>query len=182
MSRAILACALALLAVGARRASADDSGSPHRSTEACAVCHNEDMSLQRSKVETCTLCHGDTPHSGAAEHLRVEAARVKQAMAGKKDDHGPTLPLTDEGRIWCGTCHLFHDPSLGEAWLPAGWVPPDSGLPQAVREGVTARWDALASAHGQSKVTASFAAKGTRQLRLPIENGTLCKQCHGSMP
>ena len=182
MSRAIFALVVGLLAIGARAAVADDSGSPHRSTEMCPVCHNEDMTLQRSKLETCTLCHGETPHSGAAEHLRLEAVRVKQAFAGKKDEGGVTLPLTDDGRIWCGTCHLFHDPSLGEAWLPTGWVPPDSGLPKAVRDGVTRRWDALAAAHGQSKVDASFAAKGTRQLRLPVEDGTLCKQCHGSMP
>lgn len=181
MDRAIIALTIGILAIGANPAAADDSGSPHRGTEMCSVCHNEDMSLQRSKVETCTLCHGEAPHSGAGEHMRVEAAHVKQALAGKKDDSA-ALPLTDDGKIWCGTCHLFHDPSLGEAWLPMGWLPPDSGLPKAVRDGVTARWDALASAHGQSKVDASFAAKGTRQLRLPVEDGTLCKQCHGSMP
>lgn len=182
MRRAMVAFAIALLAVGAHRAVADDSGSPHRSTEMCPVCHNPDMTLQRSKLATCTLCHGETPHSGAAEHLRLDAGRVKQALAGKPDAGGVTLPLTDDGKIWCGTCHLFHDPSLGEAWLPMGWLPPDSGLPKAVRDGVTTRWDALAAAHGESQVDASFAAKGTRQLRLPVEDGTLCKRCHGSLP
>jgi hypothetical protein len=182
VSRAILAIAVALLAIGACRAAADDSSSPHRSTEMCAVCHKEDMTLQRSKLDTCTLCHGGTPHSGAAEHLRLEAARVKQALGGKADEGGVMLPLTDDGRIWCGTCHLFHDPSLGEAWLSLGWIPPDTGLPKAVRDGVTTRWDALAAAHGQSTVDASFAAKGTRQLRLPVEDGTLCTRCHGSIP
>ncbi len=180
MRRLVLLSAAALLA-WMPPARADDSGSPHRSTEMCAACHNEDMSLQRSKLETCTLCHGEAPHSGAAEHTRLEGARVKQALAGAKHDGGTHLPLTDEGRIWCGTCHLFHDPSLGEPWLPMGWVPPDSNLPGAVREGVTMRWKDLAAAHGDTTVDASFASKGTRQLRLPAEDGTLCKQCHGGM-
>ena len=178
MRRLVLLSMAALIAT-AFPARADDSGSPHRSTEMCAACHNEDMSLQRSKLETCTLCHGEAPHSGAAEHTRLEGARVKQALADTKHDGGTQLPLTDEGRIWCGTCHLYHDPSLGDAWLPTGWIPPDSGLPGAVREGVTTRWKGLAAAHGDSTVDASFASKGTRQLRLPVEDGTLCKQCHG---
>jgi len=182
MIRAAALLAAALLAVGVPAVHADDSGSPHHSTEMCAVCHNEDMSLQRSKLETCTLCHAETVHSGSAEHLRVEAVRVKQALAGKSDTDKVTLPLTDDGRMWCGTCHLWHDPSLGDAWLPAGWVPPDSGLPGAVRDGVTARWDALAAAHDQSKVDASFATTGTRALRLPVEDGTLCRHCHGAKP
>ncbi len=154
------------------------SGSPHHGTDACPICHNDDMSLQRSKLETCTFCHGGTPHSGAAEHLRLDASRVERALSGRKDK-SVELPLTDDRRIWCGTCHLFHDPSLGEPWLTNGWVPPDSGLPNAVRNGVTARWDAIAAAHGQKEVGAAFANKGTRQLRLPVEDGTLCLQCHG---
>jgi hypothetical protein len=178
VSRAAVTLLGVLLALPGGAAAADETGSPHRSTEMCPVCHNEDMTLQRSKLETCTLCHAPTVHSGAAEHLRVEAGRVSRALAEKKN----ALPLTDDGRIWCGTCHLFHDPSLGEAWLPMGWVPPDSGLPDKVRQGVTARWDAIASAHGQSKVDASFARTGTRALRLPVENGELCAQCHGSAP
>jgi hypothetical protein len=162
-------------------AGADDE-SPHHSTTACPVCHTEDMGLQRSELETCTLCHAETVHSGAVEHQRLDGAHVTQALAARKDDGGVTLPLADNGRIWCGTCHLFHDPSLGEAWLPMGWIPPDTGLAEAVREGVVQRWDAMVSAHGQATVDASFATKGTRALRLPVQDGTLCTHCHGSAP
>jgi hypothetical protein len=158
----------------------DDSGSPHTSTEMCDVCHNSDMTLQRSKGETCTLCHATTQHSGSAEHLRIEPARVGRAMAA--DAAGAKLPLTDDGHIWCGTCHLWHDPSLGEAWLPMGWVPPDRDLPGAVRAGITARWGDIARAHDQKTVGAQFATQGTRQLRLPVQDGSLCKRCHGGMP
>jgi hypothetical protein len=171
----------ALILAGPTRILAQDSDSPHRSTEMCSVCHNEDMSLQRSKLETCTLCHAQTVHSGAAEHLAVDPARIATALSGKTSNK-VTLPLTEDGHMWCGTCHLFHDPSLGEDWLPAGWIPPDTGLPEAVRAGVTARWTDITKSHAQAKVEAHFAAKGTRALRLPVNDGSLCMRCHGSLP
>jgi len=133
-------------------ARADGDGSPHHMTKAdgsldttaCAVCHNEDFTLQRSKLETCTLCHSQTMHAGAAEHLRANPAAVKQALGDHAD--APAMPLADDGHIYCGTCHLFHDPKVAsEDWLTHGWLPPDRGLAAAVRHGVTDRWAALAA-------------------------------------
>ncbi len=160
---------------------AEDGASPHRGTEMCPVCHNEDMSLSRSKLETCTLCHATTVHSGAAEHLRVEPARVARAVADKEAS-AVKLPLRDDGGIWCGTCHLFHDPSMGEAWLPEGWIPPNVGFAEAVRNGVLARAEQKATTFGEDKVPIKFATKGTRALRLPVADGSLCHHCHGSLP
>jgi hypothetical protein len=180
--RAWLACRVGFLLAALSlplAATADDSGSPHTSTSMCSVCHKADMSLQSPKSEICTTCHSATQHGGSAEHLRIEPARVGRAMAA--DPTGAKLPLTDDGHIWCGTCHLWHDPSLGEAWLPTGWVPPDRDLPGAVRAGVTARWGDIARAHKQKTVDAQFATKGTRQLRLPVQDGSLCKRCHGGL-
>ena len=88
--------------------------------ETCGVCHNEDMSLQRSKLETCTLCHAQTVHAGSDEHLRAAAAGG-EAGAGGTAEGRPALPLTEDGRIYCGTCHLFHDPKvMEEDWLAHG--------------------------------------------------------------
>jgi hypothetical protein len=181
MRAAVVAGAFVILATAV--VAQDDSGSPHKSLEMCAVCHNEDMSLQRSKLETCTLCHAPTVHAGAAEHLRVDPARVTRALADQsgKPDPGAALPLTDDHHIWCGTCHLFHDPSI-DAWLPMGWIPPSSGMSASVRDGVTTKWGAIAAAHGESKPAAQFASKGTRALRLPVDDGSLCARCHGRLP
>src|SRR5262249_18618808 len=113
-------------------------------TEKCGACHNGDFSLQRSKLETCTLCHAPTVHAGADEHLRADQAAVKRALEGQPKA-AATLPLADDGHIYCGTCHLFHDPKVAsEDWLTHGWVPPESGLSGAVRQAVVARWAALA--------------------------------------
>jgi len=171
-------------------ARAQEEGSPHKMTKAdgsldmdtCGACHNQDMSLQRSKLETCTLCHGQTAHAGADEHSRAIPSAVKQALAGQPKG-GPALPLTDDGHIYCGTCHFFHDPKvMSEEWLKQGWLPPDHGVSATVRQAVVDRWAALAEKSGEKGALGQFATKGTRQLRMPVDDGQLCRQCHGALP
>jgi hypothetical protein len=186
VSRAVAAIALGAWLALASVAGADDSGSPHHMTkpdgeldmEACKACHTEDMSLERSKLETCTLCHGQVVHGGSDEHVRASPAAVKQAMEARPAD-AVALPLTDDGHIYCGTCHIFHDPKvMEESWLPQGWLPPDTGMSAAVRQSAIDRWAALAAKAGESGPIGAFAENGTRQLRLPIDHGQLCRQCH----
>lgn len=183
--------ALVLLGVLATAgpALAQESDSPHRmvkpdgepDADKCAVCHEPDLSLSRSKVETCTLCHATTTHSGTAEHLRTSAASVAARLPGAKEGVS-TLPLTDDGTMFCGTCHLFHDPRLSEEKpLAAGWVPPSTGLAGAVRKALTAQWETIAGTHDASSVGAEFAVKSTRALRLSVDDGGLCRHCHGSV-
>ena len=163
-------------------ASAQENAAPHHGTDTCPICHNQDMSLSRSKLETCTLCHAATVHGGSNEHLQASAASVAQALAAKPESKG-RLPLTDDGRMWCGTCHLFHDPSISNPpWLSQGWVPPDTGLAAAVRSGVLTRSDQIMRTADKPTPGVTFATKGTRALRLPVADGTLCLQCHGSLP
>ena len=170
---------IALLAMPAWGEEADP-GSPHHmmkpngeaDTEKCGLCHNEDFSLSRSKLETCTLCHATTTHAGAAQHLAAPAAAVAQ----RRPKDSP-LPVTDEGAMYCGTCHIFHDPKVsGEEILAQRWLPRDSGLSQAVRESLSERWAKTAQA--ENAVGAKFSTRGTTRLRLPIEDGSLCRQCH----
>jgi len=184
MSRAALVLVAFLLTVAARCTCAQtDSASPHNQTdsEICAVCHEPDMSLSRSRVETCTLCHAATAHGGSSEHLHADAARVAQAVPAGSDP--AKLPLTDDGRIWCGTCHLYHDPSLlGPPWLTQGWVPPDTGMPAAVRRGLETRANDIVRQAGEPTPGATFATKGTRALRMPVADGSLCRHCHVNLP
>ncbi|MGD9765924.1 MAG: hypothetical protein AB7V27_19730 [Candidatus Binatia bacterium] len=182
-SIAVLGLALALICAPPAVHAGD---TPHHMTksdgsldvEACAVCHNEDMSLQRSELETCTLCHSRTLHAGADEHLRASAPAVKRSLAGRAEG-APALPLTRDGQMYCGTCHLFHDPQVdSQQWLEHGWLPPEGGLPGAVRQGVIERWAALAARSDEQGTLGSFAAKAARQMRLPVDKGQLCGQCH----
>lgn len=175
---------LAVAAIACGRASAEDSASPHEMIGAdgqadaakCNVCHNDDLTLTLPKLDTCTLCHSATLHAGAAEHLRVEPARVARLVPPPKDG-GTVLPLTDEGGIYCGTCHVFHDPRVSEEKvLDRPWVP-SGRLAQAVREALTTQLEATARASGETAPAVKF-SDGTMRLRLPIADGSLCRHCH----
>jgi hypothetical protein len=181
----ILAITIALCVVSLP-AAADDDGSVHRmvtaegelDTEKCASCHEDDFSLSLSKSETCTLCHAQTVHSGSAEHLRATAAQVARRLPAA-DSEAPELPLTENGTVYCGTCHLFHDPAVaGEQLLISGRKPEKADRSEEIRTAVVGRLDAAAKRHGASSAEVSFSAEGTRALRLPVDDGSLCRHCH----
>ena len=168
----------------------EDAASPHRmlkpdgavDTEKCSVCHSSDMSLARPKAEVCTLCHSPTIHSGAVEHLQESPASVTALLGGKQAE--PALPLTENGAIYCGTCHLFHDPRVmtGEQPQAQAWVPSRTGLAAAVRDDLQRLQPRVAQKYGASSPGATLATKGTRMLRLPVADGTLCLHCHRTLP
>jgi hypothetical protein len=165
-----------------------DGDSPHQMIKAdgepdeekCAVCHNEDMDLLESKHDTCAGCHDLTTHSGAAEHLRADAATVKAHVPEAKDGV-PELPLAEDGKMYCGTCHLFHDPKIDDVTA----IPPrplsSQPIAAAIRAATAKRWPILAQQHGEEAAEASFAKDSTATLRLPIDEGQLCRHCHGGM-
>lgn len=182
MSRPAAALLTLLVLAGPSRAD-EDATNPHHmagpdDTSVCDFCHNADMDLLQPPLETCTVCHAIDEHAGAGEHCRASAASVA-AMQPLKADDAAKLPLTDDGKIWCGTCHLFHDPQVNEeALLSHQWLPPTTGLPGAVRDAVAACWDPLAKKYDQKLPVARFAASGTAWLRLPVSDGALCLRCH----
>jgi len=124
------------------------------------------------------MCHGSRPHAGAAEHLQAAATTVARLLKTAPDPD-VDLPLTEDGKMFCGTCHLFHDPALGEDQLERGWVPPSTGMAQAVRNDVERRIGELSHADSASEVL--WQKTGTRALRLPVDNGALCLHCHADM-
>jgi hypothetical protein len=182
--RELLALGL-LLATPLPVAGGSDDGNPHRMSNpddsaSCAFCHQEDMRLSASLLDTCLTCHAITEHAGSQEHVRASPAAVARLQvdplgAGAQ----PRLPLTPERTIWCGTCHLYHDPQVKqEALLPQPWLPPMAGMSLAVRDAVASRWGDLAAKYAQPLPVASFAERGIRWLRLPVSDGQLCAACH----
>jgi hypothetical protein len=164
--------------------------SPHRmlkpdgevDPEKCTICHQEDMSLNMPQSELCTLCHSPNIHAGAALHIQAGPEKLAQVVAPKKPSD-LDLPLNENDGIFCGTCHIFHDPRVsGEEARAQRWLPPRTGLAQIVRKKVTAQWAAIARTYGESEPGATFSPRGTRNIRLPIKDGTLCRRCHGTLP
>lgn len=145
--------------------------------EKCAICHDEDKNLLASKEETCLSCHDRTLHSGSAEHLRASAAAV-QALLPPKERVGVEFPLAEDGRMYCGTCHLFHDPRVDEVTLAAPRTLPSEGVALEVRLAVEKQIRALLHARPELQVEWSWAPKSTGFLRLPLTDSELCVACH----
>lgn len=178
----------ALLLVTSLPAIADDAFNPHRMVGAdgkadmkkCAVCHTDTLDLARPKSEACTLCHSETVHAGSIEHLRASADAVSHALAsGGTDTAKPSL--TEGGTIYCGTCHLFHDPALGQDKpLAYGRVPARTGIAEAVRSSLENQAATVGERTGTKGSLLGFATEGTTALTMPVEDGSLCLRCHGS--
>lgn len=146
--------------------------------EKCAVCHDEDMDLLASKEETCLGCHDRMLHSGSAEHLAAPAEQVAVVVPTPPpgQEEKSLFPLAEDGRMYCGTCHLFHDPRVsGETLVPVRQLPAHA-VAQAVRRAVLLRCENAIGAPERAQV--SFAPQSTGFLRLPIDNDDLCTACH----
>lgn len=160
---------------------ADDDENPHRMTlpdgepdlEKCDACHDDDLGLLEPKEELCLLCHSVTEHAGSAEHGAARPGDLERIAPEAKSAAFP-LPLTDDGGIYCGTCHLFHDPGdEQEPWLAAGAPARTTAFAVAVRADVERERDRVAGPKA-----AHFVAQGSRALRKPVTDGSLCLTCH----
>lgn len=188
MRWSLLAVALLMATAGTLRAEESDSAHSmlkpdgEADMDKCAACHESDLSLSRSKRETCTLCHAETLHAGAYTHLHASPEKLKQLLSSGHDEK-LELPKAEDGGIFCGTCHLFHDPRLSEekplaTRRDAATIPFD----RAVQNAIAAQWPAIAQKYDEKQAGASFATKATKALRLPVDDGALCRHCHGSAP
>jgi hypothetical protein len=165
----------------------DDASNPHLmvlkdgtpDTDKCSFCHEDDLTLSRSKEETCTSCHTVATHAGSSEHVNAPVEAVKRLVPATKPG-GVDFPLTDSGGMYCGTCHVVHDPEgvvTGEKWLPAGCAESQTPFARAVRAQVEKSRESITDAQA-----AHFVAEGSRALRLPACDGTLCRSCHQDLP
>jgi hypothetical protein len=145
--------------------------------EKCAICHDEDKNLLSSKEETCLSCHDRTLHSGSTEHLRATAAEVERLLP-PKEQAGVEFPLAEDGRIYCGTCHLFHDPRVDEVNLAAPRSLPQAGLAKEIRQAIEQNVRGVRAAQPGAELEWSFAPQSTGFLRLPIDDNRLCTACH----
>jgi hypothetical protein len=167
---------------------ADEPFAPHRmmtaegqpDPEKCTICHTSDMSLVRPKAELCVSCH-TTICTGMLEHVHRDPKDVERLLP--KEEGAPTLPLTEDGRIFCGTCHLYHDPAIsGEEPLAEAWVPPRTEFTEETRRALADALKEIAKRHGEPSLEVNFMTKPTRALRMPVHDGGLCRHCHRDQP
>jgi len=116
-------------------------------TATCAFCHRtipdaqnaqeifggpKDLLVVRSSVELCARCHELRPHPERNHIVELSDAKA-MSLAMYEKRHKVKLPLEEERRITCTTCHNPHDKGVlrGEAALGAGephrWRVPSFG-------------------------------------------------------
>ncbi len=86
----------------------------------CLYCHNELPNVRTARYETielvgnmvtiCKRCHFNVDrHPAGQNHLRVPTDRTLNRMNGLELQRGIILPLDDDGKLTCVTCHNPHE-------------------------------------------------------------------------
>jgi len=166
----------------------------------CEYCHTEppdpEKEIRRDELEfrlppqmLCVGCHLKTPHLNAFNHLvEPDEEKLEQIKEAEKM-HQIILPLDDEGKIMCATCHSPHEPGVIPKDKPAGRQVADASVEDGVSyvdhewndvfsEDKQERLDEL-NKHEKEPTQLSYQRiESEVLLRLPAKDGTLCLACH----
>lgn len=148
-----------------------------------------DYLLRKPLSVSCIGCHLLTPHTGAPEHLERPSDKTLEKMRAAQRELGVVLPLDENRRINCATCHNPHQQGVFPAGHPAGARYDEEQIPPEVlrryqrleRPGEPGRRSfrlGLPDFRGEMRPVSEL--KPERKMRLPARDGTLCAACHGA--
>ncbi|MCG7908689.1 MAG: hypothetical protein JAY82_02830 [Candidatus Thiodiazotropha taylori] len=171
----------------------DDSG--------CTYCHTEipdpsddipieQMEFRLPKAKLCYGCHLKTPHLNTLTHLKEPDDAMKKRIASAETEQKIRLPLDDEGRVTCITCHTAHQSGVIDPQRAGGRSVEES----SIEEGILYRRTAWSRLFADDKADRMSALKEEHQkqfvkpeyqrvekeilIRLPAKDGSLCLSCH----
>jgi predicted CXXCH cytochrome family protein len=145
-------------------------------TAICEFCHDlvdgkPDLELLKTdRVAICYGCHKDTRHTGSAEHLKTLDPGMKaRAEAGE-------LPLTPDGKVFCGTCHDPHPPgSKPSAMDRTEWA----GKPLFTDPWLLSALEPILEERAETLGTdVTPWTKEPDFMRKPLSGNALCGTCH----
>lgn len=168
--------------------------------ERCKICHAETpdpeevtdwrgLKFRLATDKLCLGCHLKTPHLNALNHQKKPTDEMKKVMEASEKRYGIILPLDEEGRVMCVTCHSPHEKGVIKSDRPGGRQVADV----AVEEGILyvedlwnkvfeadkkERLEELEKETGKRFEVRYRKIKGEVLLRLPAKDGTLCIACH----
>lgn len=169
--------------------------------EYCRYCHREvlerdqryelsELKLRAPMDKLCYGCHLKTPHFNALEHQVEPSKKVKKQREHFLQEHPEViLPLTEDHRVTCITCHTPHPPGVIDTSLPAAHhvstakvneAPRyrDSLWKETIAEDKALRLAAISARYGRPLTYDYQQIQGEALLRLAAKDGTLCRACH----
>lgn len=143
----------------------------------CTACHSTMPANGASPAEartrvpadqSCTGCHEGMIHAGVTDHVGKSVSPAVRASLP------PEVAVNTDGTIACWTCHEVHDGMT--ATHPMRRPLPDSLRSRALKED----WTAYGGA--SFLWPRSEADEDSAMLALSINDGALCRACHGEGP
>lgn len=166
----------------------------------CEMCHlglpdtekvkdRKDLKLRLSMDKVCLGCHLKTPHLNTVNHMKKPSEEMKKIMDASEKRHKIILPLDEEGRVTCVTCHSSHEKGVVKDDRPGGRQVADTDLYEGVAyqespwtkifmEDKKVRIEKLEKESGKRLDIKYMKIKKEVLLRLPAKDGTLCQACH----
>lgn len=166
----------------------------------CTYCHEKplkrdqiysaaELKLRVPREVICYGCHLKTTHLNALQHQVKPSKEKLQQLKETEKKLGISLPLSDDGKVMCVTCHSPH---------PNGVLKPDLAAAKQVanqdlKTGISYAqhpWGAVYAEDKQQRLQALEHQTGHLQaleyqriktevlLRLPAKEGSLCLACH----
>ena len=174
----------------------------------CLYCHEEaldpkedlseddktdQLKLRLPAEKICYGCHLYTPHFNALSHQQEPDEDMKNRIKKYELEHKIILPLADDGKIMCVTCHSSHQLDVISREKPAGKQvlnktrdnDPDKGITYSEHpwnkvfvEDKKNRLDKLNQQTDKNHELNYQRIKNEILLRLPAKDGRLCLACH----
>ena len=166
----------------------------------CLYCHQEVLKVEdeiktdeiklRLPAETiCYGCHLNSPHLNAVSHQQEPDEEMKKRISAYEEKYEIILPLSEQGKIMCITCHSSHPPDVISRKKPAGKQVANSDLDKGIvyqkhpwagvfNEDKKDRLHKLNVKTGKNYALTYQRIEKEILLRLPAKDGTLCLACH----
>ena len=176
----------------------DDEGEIIESS--CLYCHKkvlkpeddikrDEINLRLPAEKICYGCHLFTPHLNALAHQKKLDEKMAKRIRRYQQEHEIMMPLSDDGKVMCVTCHSAHPIDVIDRDKPAGKQVANDDLEKGVVYRAHA-WGKVFAEDKKNRLQKSNAETGKNYvlnyqriekeilLRLPAKDGSLCLACH----
>jgi len=166
----------------------------------CLYCHKEtldpekdiksaELKLRLPAKNICYGCHLHTPHFNALNHQQKPDDDMKKQINKSEQKHKIIMPLADDGKIMCVTCHSPHQIDVISQQKPAGKQVVNDDLDKGITYKehswntvfIKDKQNRLEKIRQHSKKNYVLGYQRIEKeilLRLPAKDGTLCMACH----